>query len=157
MPYDSIWGRLLNSIEIRAINLGKPKWMRAFKRFGRMVLRELNKEDWTVSVLLCDNSYIRALNHTYRGQDCATDVLSFSQKDSDTDFPCGPAGDVIISVEKAEEQAVNLEITSNEELKRLLIHGILHLDGRDHESAGEGEMIVLQEELLVKYMGVKIF
>jgi len=95
-----------------------------------------------VSLLLCNDSLIRELNGRYRGIDSATDVLSFPQ-----DAP-RLLGDVVISVETAERQASEYGVTVQEEVERLLAHGVLHLLGYDHESETEAEVMQAKEEAL---------
>lgn len=85
-----------------------------------------------VSVLLVGDGRMRKLNREYRGKDKTTDVLSFPQGG-----PCGAAlcslGDIVISVPQTIRQAGEYGATFYEELARLLIHGLLHLLGYDHE------------------------
>jgi probable rRNA maturation factor len=97
-----------------------------------------------VSVLLTDDREIKELNRAYRKIDRPTDVLSFPMKDSRM------LGDIVISVDRAEEQAARYGVDLDEELSRLLIHGALHLAGYDHMRGGRqsGEMKKREEELL---------
>ncbi len=99
-----------------------------------------------------------ALNRRYRGKDYATDVLSFSYGDNQAGVtadsqtggnePDAPyLGDVVISPEVACRQALGRGISPEREMRRLLVHGILHLLGYDHES-DQGEMNRLQALLL---------
>lgn len=83
-----------------------------------------------LSILLTDDEGIRALNRDYRGKDKPTDVLSFPMDDESM------LGDVVISMERAREQAVLFKVSEDEELSRLLVHGILHLLGHDHVKGG---------------------
>jgi len=84
---------------------------------------------------------MRILNRQYRGMDKTTDVLSFPQV---ADFSLHESrftrhdfvlGDIVISLQKAKRQAEENSVSLNEELKRLLIHGLLHLVGYDHEKS----------------------
>ena len=131
-----------------------------------------------VSLLLTDNQEIRLLNQEYRGMDKATDVLSFPMLDLtpfDQSEPSAPRnvsgrqawldeiagyipsdgrdlvlGDIVISVERAEEQAGEYGHCLQRELGFLMVHGLLHLLGFDHENSQEEEqaMINLQEAIL---------
>jgi probable rRNA maturation factor len=75
---------------------------------------------------------MRELNSRFRGVDKTTDVLSFPM--GDTSFgDAGPLGDIVISVPRAEMQAREYGVTFRDELLRLLVHGLLHLVGYDHE------------------------
>jgi probable rRNA maturation factor len=83
-----------------------------------------------VSVLLTGDEEIRALNRKYRQKDKATDVLSFPA----AEMAEGVAGDLVISLETALMQAEERGHTLEMEIKVLLLHGLLHLAGYDHES-----------------------
>ena len=114
----------------------------------------MDRPDGEVSVLLTDDAEIRSLNSQYRGIDRPTDVLSFSQLEGD-DLPTGNGplllGDIVISLERAREQARDLGVSMEDELHRLFIHGLLHLMGYDHEgSAAEAERMREVEDRLSK-------
>lgn len=88
-----------------------------------------------LSILLTGDAEIQKLNHRYRHKNRPTDVLSFSQLEGKGNFPEPVSlGDVVISLQTAEKQANSAEIPLNEEILRLLIHGILHLLGYEHEN-----------------------
>ncbi len=96
-----------------------------------------------ISVTFCDNAYIRDLNREHRGRDTATDVLSFplyepfeAQKEETEPVALG---DIVISLERAEEQAEEIGQTFYEEVAFLCIHSTLHLLGYDHETSPEDE------------------
>lgn len=101
-------------------------------------------EDRELSILLTGNEEIRALNRDYRGKDKPTDVLSFPMEDDLL------LGDVVISTEKAVSQAAEFGVTADEEMARLLVHGILHLAGYDHVKGGRQakKMKEKEEELM---------
>jgi probable rRNA maturation factor len=103
---------------------------------GDRVLEALGKSEMELSVLLTGDEAIQALNRDYRGQDRATDVLSFSQLEEEGG-DTGLLGDVVISVETARRQAGEHRLSLDEELALLLIHGTLHLLGYDHERSPE--------------------
>ena len=102
--------------------------------------------DAQVSLTFCDNAYIRGINKEYRGKDTHTDVLSFPMYDfASGDEPDGflgePVilGDIVISLERCKEQAIELGNTFLRELAFLAIHSTLHLLGYDHERSKEDE------------------
>ena len=115
----------------------------------RAVLAVLTHEgfdkDCEVSVTFCDNAYIKELNSEYRGKDSPTDVLSFPMYDfasGDEFIPEDeliPLGDIVISLERAEEQARELGNTFLEEVAFLTVHSMLHLLGYDHELGKDEE------------------
>ena len=106
---------------------------------GESILLVLGCENQELSVLLADDRKIRTLNKQYRGQDRATDVLSFSQNDEEEESKSSYQlmGDVVISAVTAKRQAAEHGLTLEEEIVLLLIHGILHLLGFDHERSNE--------------------
>jgi rRNA maturation RNase YbeY len=115
------------------------------------LLALLGREGSELSILLVDDAQMRRLNREWRGKDRPTDVLSFSQLEADAG-PFGdeeemPLGDVVISIDTARAQAQAGAWTLAEELNRLLLHGILHLLGYDHENGGEEERRMKAEEL----------
>ncbi len=100
----------------------------------------------SLSVLLTSNRELRALNRQFRGKDKPTDVLSFP---SEVVGARRFIGDVAISVEIAAQNAKRLGHSSADEVKVLILHGLLHLAGYDHE-ADEGEMARTEERLRKK-------
>lgn len=101
------------------------------------------ESDAEVSVTFCDNEYIKSLNKQYRNKDSATDVLSFPIYDFDSeeipeDEPL-MLGDIVISIERAKEQAKEIGNTFLEEIAFLVVHSMLHLLGYDHERSPEDE------------------
>jgi probable rRNA maturation factor len=89
-----------------------------------------------VEVLLAGDRTVRRLNREFRGKDKATDVLSFPAA---VGFGGGHAGDLAISLETARRQAVEHRHSLRDEVRVLLLHGLLHLAGMDHE-VDSGEM-----------------
>ena len=115
----------------------------------RAILATLDYEgfeyDTEVSVTFCDNEYIKVLNNEYRNKDSATDVLSFPMYDIDEleseTNPDGSVslGDIVISLERAAEQANELGHSLRREVAFLVIHSTLHLLGYDHELSKDDE------------------
>lgn len=116
----------------------------------RAILATLKYEDLIfgaeVSVTFCDSEYIKKLNAEFRNKDSATDVLSFPMYDFDdetdpTENPDGSIslGDIVISLERAKEQAVELGNSFEREVAFLVIHSTLHLLGYDHERSKDDE------------------
>ena len=108
-----------------------------------------------ISVLITDDESLRELNRTYRGQDKATDVLSFGQDGPEMaswpqDAP-RMLGDVVVSYPRVVEQAQTAGWAAEDELLWLVIHGVLHLLGYDDEDEdGRAEMWTLGEMILGK-------
>lgn len=105
-----------------------------------------------VSVALVDNEAIRALNLQYRGLDNPTDVLSFSQMEGEELFSPSDVlilGDIVISIEQALLQAESYGHSFKRELAFLLVHGLLHLAGYEHdEEEYTGIMHDKQQEIM---------
>ena len=104
----------------------------------RRALHLLGLHKAEVSILLVNDRKMKELNLRYRGLDKTTDVLSFSQMENVTQCSAlstqhSILGDIVINLHKAKRQAVEHDLTFNEELSWLLIHGILHLIGYDHK------------------------
>jgi probable rRNA maturation factor len=99
-----------------------------------------------LSVSFIDDVEMQELNSQYRGKDKPTDVLSFSQLEGEEDFFGAPLvlGDLVISIDTCKAQAVEYGVTEEQELLRLMIHGVLHLMGYDHEDVPESEVIRMQ-------------
>lgn len=125
----------------------------------KAVLKTLEHEkfkyDAEVSVTLCDNAYIRSLNKQYRGKDKHTDVLSFPIYDNG-EFDMAECisgallGDIVISLERAKEQACELGHSFIREVAFLTVHSTLHLLGYDHERSKEEDELQcrLQKEIV---------
>ena len=142
----------MNAVEISVEGVGTPAWLERARDFALAVLERLGKGDWDLSILVCDDSFIRGLNRQYRDKDEATDVLSFEQGEAYRD-PDGAdrflAGDIVISLDALARNAVEFGISRDEELRRLIAHGILHLAGMDHEDNDASRpMLQLQEKLI---------
>jgi probable rRNA maturation factor len=106
--------------------------VRKIQGAARSILKYLDQDQSELSLMLVDNRKIKELNSRYRSKNEPTDVLSFSPGEG---LPGGVRllGDVVISLEQAEKQAARRKKTLEEEVESLLIHGILHLLGYDHE------------------------
>ena len=104
-------------------------------------MQALGRQDDELSILLVDDENIQNLNRQHRNIDAATDVLSFPQMDDD-EFISHMLGDVVISVETAERQAAEHHFSLEQELALLLLHGLLHLLGYDHERSPEEEQVM---------------
>ncbi len=101
-------------------------------QWAMQALALLDIENAELSVVIVDNEQIRDLNNTYLGRDKPTNVISFPQQEGD-----GPSGDhlgdVVISIEQAAQEARDAGMTARDRMLQLLVHGICHLTGYDHE------------------------
>jgi probable rRNA maturation factor len=111
------------------------------------ILKILNCADKEVSISFIDDENIRQLNKQYLGRDSATNVLSFSLREGE----CGDInpqilGDIIISVQTAQRDAVKGKLSIEQEIDFLLIHGILHLLGYNHENTTPKETNIMRQK-----------
>lgn len=143
----------MNQIEfISELNVPTPE-LAQLESFAMTILDKIGAENWQMGIVATNDQGIREYNRRWRNIDKATDVLSFVQDDGEV-IPMMPgmpkeAGDIIISLETVARNADELGNTYDEELRRVVIHGILHLDGLDHPGDDyETGMLKLQEELL---------
>src|SRR5690606_20572959 len=104
---------------------------RTVRALADAMLRSLNLSDAELSILLTDDAGIQVLNRRHRDKDKPTDVLSFPLDEDEDDDAIGPRllGDVVISIDTAERQALGRKRPLVEEVRFLLAHGILHLVG----------------------------
>jgi probable rRNA maturation factor len=152
----------MHRVALSAGEVPLPAWSSRIQQFILKVLDRLEKDRWDLSVLFCNNAYIKSLNNRFRSIDEPTDVLSFVLGTGYTDETTGETrflpGDIIISLETLAENARYFQVPEDEEVRRLLIHGILHLDGMDHETnEGSEPMLKLQEEILAELLGETVF
>ena len=128
-------------MEIVRRNGGGNYSARRLKGAAVKLLKLLKQDRAELSVALIGNGEMRRLNARYRKTDYPTDVLSFPAAQS---LPGGVEllGDVIISVDKATEQAKERGRSLDEEMTTLLIHGVLHLLGYDHERSAKDARIM---------------
>jgi probable rRNA maturation factor len=101
---------------------------RAIELFVRKLQREVAKGR-SFDVLITGDAELQRLNREYRGKDYTTDVLSFPQDD-----PGAVLGDLAISAARARAQAREFGHSTEDEIRILILHGVLHLTGMDHES-----------------------
>lgn len=124
------------------------------------ILHILNYDEFDIGILLTTNKTIRTYNKQYRGKDKPTDILSFSyhpdlkpgqrikpKTDDDKNL-----GDLIISLEYVQEDAKKWEQTFEQRMKILLVHGVCHLLGYDHEKDEEYEVMHKKEQEILQQL-----
>jgi probable rRNA maturation factor len=114
---------------------------RDWSLLANRILDQVGRKESTATIAFVSDDRIRQLNRRYRGFDRATDVLSFPTGEEDVAL-----GDIAISVERARAQARQNGLTLEQELAQLILHGLLHLCGYDHET-DNGEMNSLELKL----------
>jgi rRNA maturation RNase YbeY len=149
------------AVDVRCEVTHGRQFVAGLRKEARATLDLLELGSAELSVLLTDDEAIRKLNRDYRGKDKPTDVLSFAQFDelaaggdrrgggADASRPPLPLGDIVISLDTATRQAAALAIATPSRLRTLLLHGLLHLLGYDHErSPAEARRMFAREREL---------
>lgn len=138
-------------VEVVVSGVRSPAWRPRLAGFCEKAIARMGERLGDVSILLCGDARITDLNRTYRGLDRPTDVLSFPRGDTGA-----LSGDIAISLESLARNAAAYGVSRNEELKRLVIHGLLHLAGMDHGRGQGGAMLRLQARLADELAGERI-
>jgi probable rRNA maturation factor len=122
---------------IEAVNRQRSKKIdtKAWETFAARAIDAIGKKGSSATIAFVSDKTSRQLNRRFRGIDRATDVLSFPTEDSDKTN----LGDIAISVDTAAQQARENGLKFDEEVAQLILHGLLHLSGYDHET-DNGEM-----------------
>lgn len=124
-----------------------PMDCRRWQTFSERALKAIGNEGQSATIAFLSDRQIKELNKRFRGLANPTDVLSFpANEDRFHQTAKGNLGDVAISVERAEAQAAENGLRFENEISQLILHGLLHLCGYDHETDG-GEMNRLELKL----------
>lgn len=107
------------------------------------------KNDKCLSLILVDNQEIQKINKEFRNLDYPTDVISFPDEEEDY------LGDIFISIDKVIEQAKNYEHSLEREFAFLLIHGILHLLGYDHNNSEQEKIMFEKQEQILNELNFR--
>jgi probable rRNA maturation factor len=138
-------------VSLNRASRGRPRWLDA--AWSRRIARAgalLAPKAATVNVVIVDDAEIRRLNRTFRGKDKATDVLSFSYiEDGDTGED-GVAGDVYVSHQTLARDARRLGVAAGDLSTRIVVHGLLHIIGYDHETDADAARMERRERAVLK-------
>jgi probable rRNA maturation factor len=118
--------------------------IKEFSERLREVASDAKEKDFSVAFI--SDRRMKELNSFFRGKALTTDVLSFPYEPDEFDPDRSNLGDIVISVEQAERQAKENGLTLENELQQLILHGVLHLSGYDHET-DNGEMNKIELQL----------
>ena len=121
----------------------------ALEADAERLLLALDLPEAELSMVLCTDAFIRRLNKQYRGKDQPTDVLSFAMQEGQKVGEATVLGDLILSVDTARRQATEQGHRVEEELRILLVHGLLHLLGYDHIRAEDAVRMRAEEARLL--------
>ena len=114
------------------------------------VISSENKNEGEINYIFCDDDYLIELNQQYLDHDTLTDIISF-------DYSIGNElhGDIFISVERVRENAIDFKVQFKEELKRVLVHGVLHYCGYKDKNEEDENLMRQKEEEKMKMFHVK--
>lgn len=140
-----------SAVEVRTSGLERrPIAAAEVRRRAERMLLALGLDRAELSVLLCDDRTIHALNRDYRRKDEPTDVLAFAMRDGEAgDLHPDVLGDVVISIDTARRQAGEAGRSLSDEITMLLAHGLLHLLGYDHRTRAEERRMNARADLLI--------
>ena len=135
----------------------EDEWQNLMNEAAKICLTNENlPTDVQIGVTFVDNEGIRVINSEYRDKDTATDVLSFPMYEPDEeldDFDLVLLGDIVISLERTEEQRLEYNHSFERELLYLFCHGMLHLCGYDHMEDEEKQIMRQKEEAILAQIG----
>jgi len=121
-----------------------------WREFAEEALEVIGADNRDASIVFVSDPAIRKLNRQFRGKDYATDVLSFPSQPESFETDAGTnLGEIVISLDRARVQAKENGLTDGNEVQQLILHGLLHLCGYDHET-DNGEMNRLEVKLRKK-------
>ncbi|MEB3801414.1 rRNA maturation RNase YbeY [Flavobacterium columnare] len=123
--------------------IGYTEWIES-------VVKSEDKELNEINYIFCDDEYLLQINKQYLDHDYYTDVISFDYTEEGL-----IAGDIFISIDRVKENASSLGISFEEELKRVIIHGVLHYCGYKDKSSEEEKTMRLKEDEKIKMFHVK--
>jgi probable rRNA maturation factor len=136
-------------VEIINRQRGRRVQSTIWKHFAQRAIDAIGKRKYAVTIVFLNNTAMRKLNRQFRGKSNATDVLSFPAAPEPFEKGELNLGEIVISVETAARQAKENSLSFSNEIQQLILHGLLHLYGYDHEK-DNGEMNRLELKLRKK-------
>lgn len=115
------------------------------KRWIKEICTRQGKTVGQIGYLFCDDAYLLNVNREYLNHDTYTDIITFDYVEGDL-----ISGDIMISVERVKENAAKFEVPFEQELHRVIIHGVLHLLGQEDKSEKDAAMMRKREEEALK-------
>ncbi|MBU1356929.1 MAG: rRNA maturation RNase YbeY [Candidatus Edwardsbacteria bacterium] len=140
------------TVFIECLDNSSPIKEAGLKRCICRILEAEGYADYDLTLILADSACLRRLNKKYRNIDKVTDVISFAMLEGNAP-PVADAnlGDIYISLPRTRRQAREYRVSFEEELKRLMIHGLLHLLGYDHIKPGQAVRMRKKEAIYIGY------
>ncbi len=114
------------------------------------VISSENKSEGEINYIFCDDQYLVEINQQYLDHDTLTDIISF-------DYSIGNEihGDVYISIERVKDNAIDFNVSFEEELKRVLVHGVLHYCGYKDKTESDEQLMRSKEDEKIQMFHVK--
>ena len=110
-----------------------------------------NKTVGEISYVFCDDDYLHAINMQYLNHDTLTDIISFDYTEGDV-----ISGDIFVSIERVKDNALDFKVTFEEELKRVLAHGVLHYCGYKDKTDADATLMRTKENEKIKLFHVEL-
>jgi probable rRNA maturation factor len=122
----------------------------AFSNWISNVIESENKKEGEINYIFCDDEYLLEINQQYLDHDTLTDIISF-------DYSVGNElhGDIFISIERVRENAEDFKVSFDEELKRVMIHGVLHYCGYKDKTDNDEQVMRSKEDEKIKLFHVE--
>jgi rRNA maturation RNase YbeY len=121
-----------------------------YKGWLSRVIQSESKSEGDINYIFCDDDFLLGINQQYLNHDTLTDIISF-------DYSVGNElrGDVFVSIQRVRENAAEFEVTFEEELKRVMVHGLLHYCGYKDKSENDKIEMRLKEDEKIKLFHVE--
>jgi rRNA maturation RNase YbeY len=121
-----------------------------FSAWISSIISSENKKEGEINYIFCDDDYLVKINQEYLNHDTLTDIISF-------DYSVGNElhGDIFISIERVKENAVDFNVSFDEELKRVMAHGVLHYCGYKDKSSQDEQLMRSKEDEKIKLFHVE--
>ncbi len=147
-------------MEIEVFNEYKEnvEYINLLKEIASFTLKKEKVDKPIVNIILVDNKKIHEINKKYRKIDRETDVISFALEDEDSMINASSyriLGDIYVSIDKAKAQAKEYHHSFKRELCFLVVHGLYHLLGYDHETKEEEKIMFQKQEEVLNEFGIK--
>ncbi len=139
--------------EIRS-SLNVPPNAALLRKAARLTLHTHSAASAELTIVLTDDEEIRTLNRDFRGLDAPTDVLAFPADETDPQTGERYLGDIVISWERARQQAAEHGHSPEAEVQLLVVHGVLHLLGFDHEAPEERARMWTAQNAILDRLGI---
>lgn len=121
-----------------------------FKEWILTIIRSEDKELGQIDYIFCDDAYLLKINQEYLKHDTYTDIITFDYTDGNQ-----IAGDIFVSIERIKENAIQFKVVFEEELRRVMAHGILHLTGYSDKTESNVKIMRGKEEEKIKMFHVE--